>query len=352
MRLGSEANQMLDGGEGSALSCIVGREFCLFTTLDAHKVPDKQRDAFVSLAVKRAAPFSDPEFGVAWTGPSHAAVWYWSREAARLALAGQDGAKRVSFSPEPIFVGAAQEDAAELLALAHGVEGRVWKQGRLVSSKWWAAVPEARTWQTFLRSAGIACGPDTVAPAPSPAPIAARSWARAARGVRLQLGAAGGLDAHLPRALLALAVGALAVYGFQLGSLMRNQIDAWRAESAARNLDAPLQRILDARQAADRNQVDIDELLALRQGRPQVMLMAEATRLLPQRGVEIRRWSQPAPERIELSLTMQDANPEQLVSAWEASPLFDGVTTDLQPRSNQVTLRANVVTAAAPEAQP
>ena len=108
------------------------------------------------------------------------------------------------------------------------------------------------------------------------------------------------------------------------------------------NLDAPIKRVLDARQAADRHLAQIDEVLALRPSRPQLALMAEASRLLPGSNWEMRRWSQPTPDRVELSLTMPDANPEQLVTAWEASSMFDEVTTDLQPRNNLVTLRARI----------
>src|SRR5690606_5862339 len=109
--------------------------------------------------------------------------------------------------------------------------------------------------------------------------------------------------------------------------------------------DAPLRRILDAREAADRSAVEVDALLALRLGRPQLQLMAEVARLVPGKNWELRRWSQPAPDRLELTLHMPDANPEALVSTWEASAMFSGVTTDLQPGGSTLTIRASILPA-------
>lgn len=251
-----------------------------------------------------------------------------------------DSDARVSFSPEPLFTGAPVEDGVQLLALAHGFEGRVWKQARLVSSRWWESVPDRSQWQEFLRSAGLVPDSAESLPAVIDGSIGVRSWATSSRSRQLPRGY--GLGVYLPKAALAFGLAALGVYTFQLGSLLRNHIDAWRSDRAAMNLDAPIKRVLDARQAADRHLAQIDEVLALRPSRPQLALMAEASRLLPGSNWEMRRWSQPTPDRVELSLTMPDANPEQLVTAWEASSMFDEVTTDLQPRNNLVTLRARI----------
>jgi len=126
--------------------------------------------------------------------------------------------------------------------------------------------------------------------------------------------------------------------------MARSQIDVWRARAAAQDLDASLERILSAREHADRDLAAIQQLLALRTGRPQLQLLAEATRLLPGNDWQILRWSQPTPERVELTLRVPGANPEQMVSTWEASTLFTGVTTELG-RNDQIVVRAQVVPA-------
>ncbi|TWT18642.1 hypothetical protein FQY83_14800 [Luteimonas marina] len=340
IRLGIEANERLEGGESNQLLCFVGRELCLFTTIDASKVPEKQRDAFVSLGVKRAAPFPDPDYGIAWTGDRHASVWFWSRSRALERLGNEAAGKRLRFTPEALHVGSPAEDEAQLLALASGCEGRVWKQGRLVASRWWAGIPAAAAWQAFMRSAGL---PPAGVPVPMDALIAPASWAGSGnRGGRLSGLSLSGIDAYLPRAAMVVAALALVVYAFQAGSIARNLFDAWSAERRAQDLDAPIKRILDAREAADANAAGVEGLLALRPGRPQLELMAEVARLIPQKGWEVRRWNQPTPDRLELTLHLPDANPEQLVSAWEASSLFHEVTTDIQPGGNTIVVRAAI----------
>src|SRR5690606_22739992 len=81
LRVGTEGAASLGGGVGGTLA-LVGRELCLFLVVDASRVPPKQRAAFIGHAVRRAAPFPDPEHDVLWCG-SHAAIWYWSRDRVR-----------------------------------------------------------------------------------------------------------------------------------------------------------------------------------------------------------------------------------------------------------------------------
>ena len=118
---------------------LVGRELCLFLHVDASHVPAKQRDGYVALEVRRAAPFADPESDVLWPN-GHAAVWYWSRERIRTIVG---NASR--YRAEALFRGQVQRDArTELLALGAmpagasdaGYEGRVWREGRVVASRW------------------------------------------------------------------------------------------------------------------------------------------------------------------------------------------------------------------------
>lgn len=271
-------------------------------------------------------------------------MWYWSRGRIAELLAGQR-ARRIEFVPEALYTGGVREDGHELLALANGVEGRLWKQGDLVANRWWPVAPDADAWRAFLRSAGIATtatDPATT-PAPMAAPIGAQRWSAGARRPGKQLPLSG-LAAYAPQAAVAAGLALLLLYSFQVGNIIRSQIDVWRARAASQDLDASLERILAARESADRDLAAVRQVLQLRAGRPQLQLLAEATRLLPGNDWQIVRWNQPTPERVELVLNLPGANPEQLVSAWEASAMFTGVTTELQ-RNNQVALRAGVVPA-------
>src|SRR5690606_19222567 len=285
--------------------------------------PEKERAQFVAMAVRRAAPFPDPDHGVAWTAGHTAAVWYWSR--ARVAARLEDDgivARRIEFSPESLHLGSAREDGGELLQASSGTEGRVWREGRLLASRWWPQTPTPEQWQSLLRSAGQREGiPE---PVPVAAPLAMRPWNAATSAVK-GLGRLSDLDTYLPRIAAALGLAVLAVLSFQLGSLLRNHADIWRARAAAQDLDAPLERILEAREAANDDLGRIDGLLALRQGQPLSRLMAEVVRVNAGDAWTIRRWSQPTPDRLELTMSMSAPNPQALVTAWEESPLFEGV---------------------------
>src|SRR5690606_10895545 len=124
---------------------LVGRELCLFLVVDASRVPPKQRAAFIGHAVRRAAPFPDPEHDVLWCG-SHAAIWYWSRDRVR-ELVGMPARPRA----EALYRGDPPAgDTTELLAweaitpdgASPVFEARVWRKGALLASRWWSAPPE------------------------------------------------------------------------------------------------------------------------------------------------------------------------------------------------------------------
>ena len=128
----------------------------------------------------------------------------------------------------------------------------------------------------------------------------------------------------------------------QIGGILRAQADIWQARAASAGLDASLKRILAARESADAHLERIDALLSLRKGQSQTNLMAEAAGLMPQGPYHVRIWNQTAPDLIEVTIISPDANPEQMVAAWEASELFRDVTTELG-RNDEVTIKANVV---------
>ena len=141
------------------------------------------------------------------------------------------------------------------------------------------------------------------------------------------------------------------VVGFELGAAGRASIDRWQANAAATQLDAPLQKILDAREATDLASADIDRLLSLHSLYPTTTLMAEVTRLMPKTPWQLKRWQQPTPDTLEVSIAAPSINPEQLVSTWESSSMLKNVTTELGS-NNELVVKATLappVTSAASE---
>ena len=326
IRLGRDDNKLLGGGEADSTLFLVGRELCLFLALDAGKLPVKQRKAFAALAVRRAAPFPDPEFDAAWSPSGTAAIWYWSRARVETLSTAEPG-RRKRFVAEALYAGAPIAHGVDLLRYPSGVEARAWKQSSLVASRFWPDVPTSAQWREFLRGASLPAEDASVVPQPRETVWAATPWSRQSTDSgTLQLS---GLDQYLPKAALGLSVLVLGLSGLELGFIARAQTDLWRARAAATRLDAPLKRILDARDASDRAGEEIARLLALHGRRPTTSLMAEVTRLMPGADWQVQRWNQPTPDTLEIGLVAPGSNPEQLVSAWEESPMFENVTTEL-----------------------
>jgi hypothetical protein len=335
MLLDSNGDHPLPGGESETLECIVGRDLCLFLTVDAGNIPEKKRDAFVEMSVRRAAPFPDPGFGLAWSG-AQASVWYWSQSRVQ-ELSSSPWPRRVRFTPEALHVGQPQESVAELLDLENGFEGRVWKQHRLIASRWWPDVPDTSAWTTFARGAGL---PPGSMPATLPAPVKAQKWSMGRRASALPIA---GFEQYLPRIVLGCGAALLLVCGFELGSIARAGIDIIRAQRAAQSLDAPLARILKARESADTHAAAIGQLLPLRGRQSQLRLMAEVGRVMKGKDWQLRLWQQPTPDRLEVTISAPNLDPKALVSAWETSPLFKDVTPELSRQQNEVTIRATII---------
>lgn len=333
---------MEDGGS-DALVCLISRELCLFLTIDASKAPKKQRQEFVALAVRRAAPFPDPEFDIVWSTDDVASIWYWSSNRIR-ALLGEHTRRRQKFVAEATYLGNPQEEAVELLQLPEGAEGRIWKSGRLRTSRWWPQAPTIEQWHEFLRGTSQHGSDYRELPATTPTSTASRPWSGRAHGAdSLKLA---GIEQYLPKvAILMLAI-ILLVAGWQSGSILRAQLDIRSAAAAANSLDAPLQRILEARSSTDAAAEQIRSLLSLRGQVATTSLMAEFTRLLPGSNWQVKRWNQPTPNTLEVTLIAPEANPEQLVTALEGSRLLSSVTSDITSGA-ELTIKATIDAASA-----
>lgn len=318
---------------------MVGRDLCLFLTVDASKAPARQRAEFLSFTVRRAAPFTDVAHAATWSN-NQASVWYWSQGRVNDLLGPQP--YRVShYMPEALLSGEpASEDRVDLLAMARGFSGRVWRGGRLIADRWWPDLPDHDAWISFLRSAGL---PAAAVPAASPAPIQAASWARQQRSRNLALG-----DSALWMRRGAVLAGALAcaVLGFEAGAGFRGLGDYWSSKKQQQALDQPLNRIIEARADAEREAGELQELLSLRAPRGQVQLLAEIKRIMPADEWRVFNWRQPAQENLEVTFVMENPDATALVAAWESSPMFTNVSSDVDTVAKRVTVKAQVVSAA------
>lgn len=337
-------------GEGSGpLRVLVARELCLFLHVDASAVPARERAGFVMLAVRRAAPFDDPEADITWCG-HHAAVWYWSASRAR-SLAGPLPA-RTRIHGEASHRGTMHldDEKLELLDLSltgsetpsAGIEARLWRHGHLVASRWWPRVPSTPAWQVFLRGAGM---PSTLA-MPEPLPTALHEHAM---GTSTQLDTwAGQLQAQWP--LLATGTGCLIIGAFcwQLAGIARAYSENSKVESRISQLEKRLDSVISARNAADEASATVRSLLKLRPPASQTRLLAEIAKITPSGSWNVMQWQQPGPETLEITLKGSALDAAAVVNAWEQSPLMQDVTPISSNRPDELVLRARLTPAAEP----
>lgn len=330
----SDGLDLVEAG-GAGHEWIVARELCAYTVVHASAVPAGKRRDFAATAVRRWSPFADPQSHVEWVG-DRAMVWAWSRTRV---LGDPDEAPVQAqprrLFPESLFRGVPHAAGEELVAMDHGVEGRVWRGNVLAASAWWPAPPSLPEWNAFLRGAGMPTMADV--PVATDSVLAAAPWsARRPRDL-------GEMAAHYRGLLVAVACGiAVAALAAPLAAAVALAVSIGQVEAEIADQDEGLQRILAAREQAGRDADAIRELLALRPPATQVGLVAEVARLLPAGEWQLREWRMSDPRTLELVLRMPQADPAALVEAWEASPRFSAVTVDLLDAPGEIGIRAAI----------
>lgn len=331
---------------GRQVEWVISRGLSLYLTVACAAVPRKRRDAFVNTAIRRAAPFADPAWHVAWSGDL-AMVWVWPQEELlatddepsldHLGVPADEGPVRVirRFLPESLLRGEARENGVELLECSDGIEARAWRQGALYASNWWLHVPDALAWTAFCRGAGVA---SHEAPEVQRLPWRDNPWT-VVRGTSLR-----DTLSQYQRLTVPVAVALiLLVAAYQAGSILhlewaRMQLDAEIAASSQKVSD-----ILAARNRAEDDLVATRLLLAFRPPAPQVRLMATVATTLDKLHAKVVQWSMPNPTNLELLVSMDSPDPRALVLAFQHIDAFDDVSADVgQGGKDRVIIRVRV----------
>ena len=313
---------------------MLAREYCAYTTLDGAAVPARKRRGFVDMAVARWAPFARPDAHVEWTG-DRAMVWAWSRD--QVLAGGEEGAlldapRRVL--PESLYRGQPRMEGEELLAMDAGCEGRVWRNGLLVATRWWPQPPALAEWNEFRRGAGLA--PAGQVAESTAYPLAERPWSAP------QLRGFGEVVGQQRRLLLAIGVclGSAAV-GALLVACISLKVSIWQVDRDIQAREQSLEKIITAREQALAAKASIDRTLALRPPAGQVQLLATVTRLM--RGPwQLVEWKMADADNLQLTANMPNADPRAIVTAWERSGQFSDVTAEVGGQK-QVVVKARVV---------
>ncbi|GEQ98973.1 hypothetical protein JCM17844_26100 [Iodidimonas gelatinilytica] len=104
----------------------------------------------LQLKVQFNTPFKNPGLYLR-AGTSGAGVWTWDQDTVFAHIPPKSGKRLI---PESALFPAinAPDSQIRRLACLSGVEGQIWKDGSLKTSRWWAQEPNARDWQAFLKA--------------------------------------------------------------------------------------------------------------------------------------------------------------------------------------------------------
>jgi hypothetical protein len=339
------------------------RSECHFLTLDARGVPARMLSGSVRLQLLQLTGIARLGF-VFRAGKDKISVWYWDEDKLTPEkLAGLTPSSRnIGFAPWPESVlRLMPEEGLHLLKLEKGYEALSVKAREIHRTRWYAALPDAEKWATFVRDAGYSThDPCGALPRPRPvsmlqqppkgwklhshflAPVSLKTW---------------GIAAVL--ALLGAGFLAASVYQVKLGLAIdqeRQAVDLISRENAE-SID--LQRQIDAQ---------ADYLAQLRRAQPEV-LQLEIMRVLAESGLinrenktSLLEWEYRNKQLRLLFIVPPDLALGEFLTRLEALPIFKeirllpdtpprtvGVQTVLAPWQPQIEVEQEPKTTTAPE---
>ncbi len=313
---------------------VLGRRYChYFSCILPEGLGPARRREVLRLQALQASPFERTGMTLHFEGQKSAAfMWDEDRVTDAIRDAGLDST-RVSVMPETALrePGA---DGLRLIDCLEGCEGQVWRDGWLVSSRWWGKAPSSIEWQRFQRSAGPALD-DYFPDVPSAEEVAFldHSWTKSGLLVAFNYQA-------LPLRRLGLAAAAfpLIVLAYGIGHLALYQIETSRLAAGAEELEATSVETLGARRAALQNTMAVKSLLALDPFPDQLSLMSAVSKVLGRRGIRVEEWRY---QNGDLEITLAGKNRLDatfFVGAFEKSSMFHEVAAKSTPNATSLKL--------------
>ena len=295
------------GGPFGGSQWVAPRGECQYRRHDFRGIPQRQRAAAAALHVKRYLPSTDAVARIGWQGDV-AHFWIWEKPLPAV----QKG--RARWMPESALRAPAIPDGLHLMRCIAGVEGQVWKGGKLLASQWWPEAPGLEAWQRFLRGAGLPLDQASGKPSVQERPLAVYPWAlmQAERSGRFA-------EAEFVIWVATLSLLAAAA-GWQSASLQQ-----WsgRRESQAVELEtlrASSSTILAGREAADAATAELARLQKLQNGLSDYVLVADIIGPLPS-GSQVMRYLREGGKVTALVKTEQK-DLRRLVAFYQAHPVL------------------------------
>lgn len=316
---------------------ILARRFCAYTLLDASLIPAAKRKGFAAVAVQRWSPFADTRFHIDWVG-TRAMVWAWSNAQILDAGDGEVIALPRRVVPESLHRGEPQVEAAVLVAMDEGVEGRIWLDHAMIACQWWPGPPGIERWNDFRRGAGL--GAATFVPEVQQPALALSPW------TRQRVVGFNDLAGRHRKTLQAVAVGIIAaLVALPLAASLRLVVKTSLLERVIKTQSEGVAVTLQARETAERDLAAVDQLLRLRTSERQLRLLSAAVAATPGGSWKLLEWRMPDGRSLELVMQMANPDATVLVRGWEASGVFTNVAVDIGRSGNEVAIKAEIADA-------
>ncbi|MBA4344749.1 MAG: hypothetical protein C0423_21620 [Methylibium sp.] len=259
---------------------LLARGLLRVRTFDLAAVPASERGAALRAQAVAWEPFTDPELRLAQSGDLGLVI-AWDRNAVAKALRGAGiESDRLQMWPELLM----REPLRDGLRLVEGVEGyeaECWTNGRLLSSRWWPALPDAADWQGFVRSLGALGAKAEQSAAQPPAalrlPLRAYPWV-SVKSLSDMVGGASGGEILGWRVVLLICIAVSAAIAHQLWSA-RERAEALSSE--LRSLQSSSAETIAARDKAMQLAAESQQLAAVMGGVQNLELMQQVVQILP-----------------------------------------------------------------------
>jgi hypothetical protein len=325
------------GGRGRRI-WVVSRSLCRFYSVALLPgAPRAGQLEALALEIKRFSPFDETgshfHLGVGFAG-----IWLWDARATRTAAdaVGLDISK-LRVLPEPALV-APGDDEVRLVASADGVEAQRWSGRSLTASRWWADLPDDRSWLLFQRGASVP--PDQVllsVPSPIRMPWLQTAWTSTRGTPSFDLS-----QIDLRMAVAATAAFIIVAYGYVGAEWLHAAVSAGAVANEVAERAQAIEPILTARTRALENLSAIRTLRGLERFPSQLALMAAVAEALPHDKTKLTAWTF---DRGQLEIDIAAPKPldvVELVRSLERLDHFKSVAAERTGSGNTLRLRVAI----------
>ncbi len=137
---------------------VIGRDLCSFVSIaqigTADRIERRRQAELEALRISQAERLG--RYIVSW--PDSVGVWVWDEDAIDHELERAECEDLIGLSrvPEPLMLAPEMTGAGvRIVRCQYGQEAQVWREGALMSSRWWAHPPSSTDWKAFAAAAGL-----------------------------------------------------------------------------------------------------------------------------------------------------------------------------------------------------